>query len=41
LSSANVGDVIEYTYTITNTGNVNLSNITLEDDRLGTINETE
>jgi uncharacterized membrane protein len=41
LSSANLGDVIEYTYTITNTGNVDLSNITLEDDRLGTINEAE
>jgi uncharacterized repeat protein (TIGR01451 family) len=31
------GDVIEYAYVITNTGNVNLSNVTLEDDRLGPI----
>jgi len=41
LSSAQLGDVIEYTYTVENTGNVNLSSIAVEDNRLGTINETE
>jgi uncharacterized repeat protein (TIGR01451 family) len=33
-----VGDNVTYTYTVTNTGNINLSGITVQDDRLGEIN---
>jgi hypothetical protein len=36
-TSAAVGDNITYTYTITNTDNVTLNGITLEDDQLGAI----
>jgi len=36
-TSATLGDNITYTYTITNTGNVTVDNITLTDDKLGTI----
>ena len=34
---ASLGDTITYTYTITNTGDVTVNNLTLEDDMLGTI----
>ena len=34
---AEPGEAIHYTYTVTNTGNVTLHDITLHDDRLGTI----
>jgi uncharacterized repeat protein (TIGR01451 family) len=37
VSSATLGDVITYTYQITNSGNVSLTNITLVDDKLGPI----
>ena len=36
-TSASVGDVITYTYTVVNTGETNLSGITLTDSRLGAI----
>jgi len=36
-TSASPGDTITYTYTITNTGNITVDNLTLEDDMLGTI----
>ena len=39
VSSARIGDVINYTYTVTNTGDVNLSGLKIEDDRLGLIDE--
>lgn len=32
------GDVITYTYYVANKGNVNLTNITITDDKIGTIN---
>jgi len=38
LASAAVGDNITYTYTITNSDNVTITGITLEDDQLGAIN---
>ena len=38
LTSAALGDTITYTYTITNTDNVTIENIYLEDDPLGIIN---
>jgi hypothetical protein len=31
------GSTVEYTYVVTNTGNVDLSNVTLSDDQLGTV----
>ncbi len=34
---ANVGDTVTYTYVVTNTGNVRLDGITVNDDRLGPI----
>lgn len=37
LTSAAVGDTITYTYTITNTDNVTIENISLVDDKIGTI----
>ena len=39
VSSARIGDVINYTYTVKNTGDVNLSGLKIEDDRLGMIDE--
>ncbi|MBT8197232.1 MAG: DUF11 domain-containing protein, partial [Acidimicrobiia bacterium] len=36
-----VGDVITYTYTVTNTGDTQISNITVEDDLLGPITLAE
>jgi plastocyanin len=38
LTSATVGDTITYTYTITNTDNVTINDITLDDNPLGPIN---
>ena len=37
VSSATVGDVIKYWYNVTNTGNVNLTSLTVTDSRLGAI----
>ncbi len=39
VSSARIGDILNYTYTVTNTGDVNLSGLEIEDDRLGMIDE--
>jgi uncharacterized repeat protein (TIGR01451 family) len=36
-NGSQVGDNVTYTYTITNTGNVTLDNITVNDDKLGAI----
>lgn len=36
-ASATIGDVVTYTYHITNIGNVDLNDVTLVDDRLGTL----
>jgi hypothetical protein len=36
-TSASTGDIITYTYTITNTGNATADNITLVDNKIGTI----
>lgn len=32
-----VGDALHYSYVVTNTGNVDLTNITIDDDKIGTI----
>jgi hypothetical protein len=37
LASADVGDVIKYTYTITNTGNVTINNASISDNHEGTV----
>ena len=37
VSSATVGDIIKYWYNVTNTGNVNLTSLTVTDTRLGDI----
>ena len=39
VSSAGLGDVINYTYTVTNIGDVNLSDLKIEDDMLGLIDK--
>jgi uncharacterized repeat protein (TIGR01451 family) len=39
--SATIGEVVTYSYRITNTGNVTLNNITLVDDQLGEITPDE
>jgi uncharacterized repeat protein (TIGR01451 family) len=36
-TSARVGDKLTYTYTVSNTGNVTLTGLTLSDDKIGTI----
>jgi plastocyanin len=38
-TSATVGDTITYTYTITNNGDITISDISLEDDKLGPISD--
>lgn len=40
-NSAQLGDTITYTFTIANSGNVTISNLSLEDDMLGEINLDE
>jgi hypothetical protein len=37
IASAMLGDVITYTYTITNNGNVEIDNLVLNDDKLGNV----
>jgi uncharacterized repeat protein (TIGR01451 family) len=37
VTTATVGDIIKYWYNVTNTGNVNLTGITVIDTRLGGI----
>jgi uncharacterized repeat protein (TIGR01451 family) len=36
-NGSHVGDIVDYLYTVTNTGNATLTNITVNDDKLGAI----